>query len=43
MSVDETLMCSFQVLKPSDKKPKTSYGGRPVTPPRVKTPKKLVS
>ncbi|KAL7633656.1 UNVERIFIED_CONTAM: hypothetical protein RMT77_016189 [Armadillidium vulgare] len=37
MSVDETLMCSFQILKPADKK-KFSYGGlntgRPVTPPR---------
>ncbi|KAJ7333789.1 Serine/threonine-protein phosphatase PP1-gamma catalytic subunit [Desmophyllum pertusum] len=37
MSVDETLMCSFQILKPADKK-KFPYGGlnsgRPVTPPR---------
>ncbi|XP_027001291.1 protein phosphatase 1, catalytic subunit, alpha isozyme a isoform X1 [Tachysurus fulvidraco] len=41
MSVDETLMCSFQILKPADKK-LFSYGGggggvgsgRPVTPPR---------
>ncbi|CDQ85232.1 unnamed protein product [Oncorhynchus mykiss] len=40
MSVDETLMCSFQILKPADKK-LYSYGGgggmgsgRPVTPPR---------
>uniref|UniRef100_A0A8C7YEL5 Serine/threonine-protein phosphatase n=1 Tax=Oryzias sinensis TaxID=183150 RepID=A0A8C7YEL5_9TELE len=39
MSVDETLMCSFQILKPADKK--LFYGGgggmgsgRPVTPPR---------
>ena len=44
MSVDETLMCSFQILKPSDKKQKANYGGmnvgRPVTPPRTKTPKK---
>ena len=34
MSVDETLMCSFQILKPADKK-KFPYGGlnsgRPVT------------
>jgi len=37
MTVDDTLMCSFQILKPSDKK-KITYGGvgsnRPVTPPR---------
>jgi serine/threonine-protein phosphatase PP1 catalytic subunit len=34
MSVDETLMCSFQILKPADKK-KFPYGGlnsgRPVS------------
>lgn len=39
MSVDETLMCSFQILKPSEKKAKYQYGGmntgRPVTPPRT--------
>ncbi|CAI5676254.1 protein phosphatase 1, catalytic subunit, alpha isozyme a [Oreochromis niloticus] len=40
MSVDETLMCSFQILKPADKKlyPYGAGGGmgsgRPVTPPR---------
>lgn len=37
MSVDDTLMCSFQILKPADKR-KFQYGGlnagRPVTPPR---------
>lgn len=41
MTVDETLMCSFQILKPSDKK-KFTYGtsannsnsNRPITPPR---------
>ncbi|CAN6461531.1 unnamed protein product [Victoria cruziana] len=27
MSVDETLMCSFQILKPAEKKPKFLYGG----------------
>lgn len=27
MSVDETLMCSFQILKPTDKKPKFGIGG----------------
>ncbi|XP_031274360.1 serine/threonine-protein phosphatase PP1 isozyme 3-like [Pistacia vera] len=26
MSVDESLMCSFQILKPQDKKPKFSFG-----------------
>jgi serine/threonine-protein phosphatase PP1 catalytic subunit len=40
MSVDETLMCSFQILKPAEKKQKFNYGGmgegRPVTPPRSK-------
>ena len=38
MSVDETLLCSFQILKPAEKKQKYAYGGinmgRPVTPPR---------
>ncbi|KAH9050907.1 serine/threonine-protein phosphatase PP1 [Lactarius deliciosus] len=38
MSVDETLLCSFQILKPAEKKAKYPYGGmnmgRPVTPPR---------
>ncbi|MBA0783791.1 hypothetical protein Gotri_001446 [Gossypium trilobum] len=27
MSVDETLMCSFQILKPADKKPRFNFGG----------------
>ena len=26
MSVDETLMCSFQILKPADKKKNMGYG-----------------
>lgn len=26
MSVDETLMCSFQILKPADKKSKFNFG-----------------
>lgn len=30
MSVDETLMCSFQILKPTEKK--SMGGGRPMTP-----------
>ena len=38
MSIDESLMCSFQILKPADKK-KFPYGGigsgRPITPPRA--------
>ncbi|XP_061414883.1 serine/threonine-protein phosphatase PP1-beta catalytic subunit isoform X3 [Lethenteron reissneri] len=42
MSVDETLMCSFQILKPSEKKAKYQYGGmnsgRPVTPPKAAVP-----
>ena len=40
MSVDETLMCSFQILKPTDKKQNFTYGGvgsgRPITPPKAK-------
>ena len=38
MSVDETLMCSFQILKPNDKKGQNGgLGvGRPNTPPRSK-------
>jgi serine/threonine-protein phosphatase PP1 catalytic subunit len=44
MSVDETLMCSFQILKPAEKKQKYAYGGagagKPVTPPRGKKPGK---
>ena len=36
MAVDESLMCSFRILKPADKK--YAYGGmgggRPLTPPR---------
>ena len=39
MTVDENLMCSFQILKPAEKKP-TGFGGlaggRPSTPPRSK-------
>lgn len=38
MSVDDTLMCSFQILKPAEKKSKYPFGGadsgRPITPPR---------
>ncbi len=36
MSVDESLMCSFRILKPADKQ-KFSFGSnRPLTPPRRK-------
>jgi serine/threonine-protein phosphatase PP1 catalytic subunit len=36
MAVDESLMCSFRILKPADKQ-KFSFGGnRPLTPPRKK-------
>jgi len=48
MSVDETLMCSFQILKPAEKKQRYQYpsggkegiskDGRP-TPPRNKNKK----
>ncbi|KAL8999704.1 MAG: hypothetical protein Q9169_001521 [Polycauliona sp. 2 TL-2023] len=38
MSVDESLLCSFQILKPAEKKQKYVHDGRstgrPVTPPR---------
>jgi serine/threonine-protein phosphatase PP1 catalytic subunit len=37
MSVDATLMCSFQILKPAERKPRFSFstlGQRPATPPR---------
>jgi hypothetical protein len=29
MSVDDTLLCSFQILKPAEKKPKYGYGAGP--------------
>ncbi|XP_062109321.1 serine/threonine-protein phosphatase PP1 isozyme 3-like [Humulus lupulus] len=42
MSVDESLMCSFQILKPADKKPKFGFGSaaattKPGPPSRVKS------
>merc|ERR1712046_100102 len=44
MSVDETLMCSFQILKPVKRKQKFPIGGaltaRPSTPPRTAKKKK---
>lgn len=39
MSVDESLLCSFQILKPAEKKQKYGYnsaGGRQVTPRKQK-------
>ena len=32
MSVDDTLMCSFQILKPASAAQQRNYGGRPGTP-----------
>jgi len=44
MIIDETLLCSFKVLKPAEKKQMFTYGGlaagRPATPPRSSAPKK---
>merc|ERR1712205_164625 len=44
MTVDETLMCSFQILKPAEKKQRYPLGGtlttRPSTPPRTVKKKK---
>ena len=40
MTVDETLMCSFQILRPLEKKPKFSFGTtatvKPSTPTKIK-------
>ncbi|TQE02229.1 hypothetical protein C1H46_012230 [Malus baccata] len=33
MSVDETLMCSFQILKPAEKKPKFNFGSMTAAKP----------
>ncbi|KAL4191365.1 hypothetical protein AMTRI_Chr07g80150 [Amborella trichopoda] len=38
MSVDETLMCSFQILKPAEKKPKFGYGNSNATTAKPGTP-----
>lgn len=38
MSVDETLMCSFQILKPAEKKPKFGFGS--ITTAKNATPAK---
>lgn len=41
MGVDESLMCSFQILKPADKKPKMSFGS--TTTVKSGTPTKFMS
>lgn len=41
MSVDETLMCSFQILKPADKKPKFGFGSSTATA-KTNTPQSKV-
>ena len=43
MSVDNELMCSFQILKPNLDKNKYQYGSRPVTPLPNSTPTKISS
>ncbi|KAL6959020.1 protein-serine,threonine phosphatase, partial [Sarracenia purpurea var. burkii] len=35
MSVDETLMCAFQILKPAEKKPKFSFGNTMIPKPGI--------
>ena len=41
MTVDESLMCSFQILKPNDKKAGAqTSNARPYTPPSKGSPKK---
>lgn len=39
MSVDENLICSFQILKPVEQKIAQMNNPRPNTPPRVKSTK----
>ena len=34
MAVDESLMCSFRILKPAEKQKAFGFGSRPLTPPR---------
>lgn len=36
MSIDELLLCSFQILKPAEKKIGNNVANRPFTPPRAK-------
>ena len=39
MSVNEDLMCSFQILKPAEQKIAQMSQPRPNTPPRIKSMK----
>lgn len=39
MNIDDSLLCSFQILKPAEKKMGTGLGGRSYTPPRAKSQK----
>jgi len=39
MSVDETLMCSFQILKPAEKKQRYQYAGGTGAPAKDAAPK----
>lgn len=41
MSVDESLLCSFQILKPIDKKPKFGFGFGGTVSAKSGTPAKL--
>ena len=36
MTIDEDLICSFQILRPAEKKPLAMAHGRPNTPPKTK-------
>ena len=39
MSVDENLVCAFQILKPAEQKISQMSNPRPNTPPRIKSTK----
>lgn len=41
MSVDETLMCSFQILKPVEKRPRFNFGSTTMTTTKPGTPAKV--
>lgn len=43
MSVDETLMCSFQILKPAEKKPKFGFGSTTTTKNATPAKTKVIS
>ena len=40
MNIDDSLLCSFQILKPAEKKIGSGLGNRPYTPPRAKSAQK---